>query len=123
MLLWTSVVKAVRAKCTRAQNSAGTEVAVKVLSPNNINSERRRRFKNETLFCMKNSHRNVITVSDYGVISFDGKDCPFYVMPFYGETLRTLMNEGINKETALKYFSQILDGVEGAFEGSSGIGI
>src|SRR5258708_38455097 len=54
-------------KVYRAQNSAGTEVAVKVLNPNNITSERRRRFKNETLFCMKNSHKNVITVSDYEI--------------------------------------------------------
>src|SRR5438552_4072473 len=77
----------------RAQSSARVEVAVKVLNPNNITSDRRRRFKNETLFSMKNSHKNIITVSDYGIADIAGTECPFYVMPFYSGTLRTLMKE------------------------------
>jgi serine/threonine protein kinase len=98
----------------RAQTSDGTEVAVKVLNSGNVTSETRKRFRNETVFCMKNSHKNIVTVSDYGVAEINGKDCPFYVMPFYAETLRTLMKEGIGQNSRLVYFSQILDGVEAA---------
>jgi serine/threonine protein kinase len=98
----------------RALTGGGTDVAIKVLHPHNVTSERRRRFKNETLFCIKNSHANILTVSDYGVVDIDGIDCPFYVMPFYGQTLRTIMNEGVNQQSALKYFAQILNGVEAA---------
>src|ERR1041384_1785467 len=98
----------------RSQTSGETEVAVKVLDPHNLTHERRRRFKNETLFCMKNTHAHIVTVSDYGVTEINGVHCPFYVMPFYEETLRTLMNNGIDRHSVLKYFAQVLDGVEAA---------
>lgn len=98
----------------RARNGAGSSVAVKVLNPQNVTNERRRRFKNETLFCMKNSHKNIVTVSDYGVAHLDATDCPFYVMTFYDGTLRTLIKQGITSLSALKYFAQLLDGVEAA---------
>ncbi len=91
------------------------EYALKTLSPENITTKKIKRFKNELLFCFKNDHSNIIKVLDWGyLITENNKKCPFYVMPFYKKTLRDLIKAGISNEKALRYFSQILNGVEAA---------
>lgn len=89
-------------------------VAVKCLAPERIKKSKLARFKNELHFCLKNQHPNIIKILDWGHVNLKGKKCPFYVMPFYSETLRSLMKKGVPTDKVLSYFSQILDGVEAA---------
>jgi serine/threonine protein kinase len=96
------------------QDADGERYALKV-----INSEagtvKIRRFKNEIAFCSKNTHKNIITVSDYGVVpGSDGKPLPFYVMPLFPTTLRKQMSHRLPISDVLGFFSQVLDGVEAA---------
>lgn len=89
-------------------------VAVKCLAPERITKGKLARFKNELHFCLKNQHPNIIKILDWGHVNLKSKKCPFYVMPFYSETLRSLMKKGIPTDKVLSIFSQILDGVEAA---------
>ena len=72
------------------------------------------RFKNELTFGERNQHKNVITVRDHGVDTTGPEPTPFYVMPFFEESLRALMDSGIKHEQVLPLFAQCLDGVEAA---------
>jgi serine/threonine protein kinase len=92
----------------------GRVFALKCLDASKTTKEKRKRFKNEIYFCLRNSHKHIITVFDYGVATIQGKECPFYVMPYYSSTLKELMKKGIAPHKALNYFSQMLDGVEAA---------
>jgi serine/threonine protein kinase len=92
-----------------AQTDENVTCAVKILA---VTQELKiKRFKNEVFFCLRNQHRNVISVLDYGQTT-DGR--LFYVMPLYGSTLRKLISTGIEPGEILDLFSQILDGVEAA---------
>jgi serine/threonine protein kinase len=99
----------------QATDETGAPVAIKLLSTTSMSDERRKRFKNELLFGMKAQHTNVVRVLDHGLYQPKGKDAaPFYVMPFYGESMRTVMGKGIAPANVLPLFAQILDGVEAA---------
>lgn len=95
------------------RNDKGQTFALKCLAPDKINSERRKRFKNEISFCQRTRHNNIVQVLDTGVSDIKGTKCPFYVMPKYNGTLRTLAAE-TKPSQVLNLFSQILDGVEAA---------
>ena len=97
-----------------ATDSNGAVVAIKRLDYRQLTNERVKRFKNETHFCLRNQHKNLITVQDYGVTDLNGKNCPFYVMPLYRETLRTLIRDKIDPSQVVELFVQMLDGVEAA---------
>ena len=77
-----------------------------------MTSEKRKRFKNEIQFCAKNTHKNILTITDFGFVKIDGINCPFFVMNRYEKTLRNIMDESIPHEEVLKKFSDILDGIE-----------
>jgi len=96
-----------------AQSGNDKPVAVKCLSPERINSERLKRFKNELTFCQSQRHPNIVGVIDAGIIFTKEVKCPFYVMPKYAGTLRDFMKV-IRPEHALQVFNQILDGIEAA---------
>ena len=97
-----------------AVDEVGEKCAIKLLDPLKAKGDKRRRFQNEIQFGIRNEHKNIIRIKDYGLYT-DGKgDSPFYVMPLYKSTLRKLMNAGIPKQKALQYFTQLLDGVEAA---------
>jgi serine/threonine protein kinase len=98
----------------KVQDEAENKFAVKVLNPHSLNSERLKRFKNELMFCRNNKHPNILTVLDDGPYTKDGATVPFYVMPLYDSSLRTLINDGIPSEKILPYLSQLLNGVEAA---------
>lgn len=98
----------------KVQDIKGDIFALKYLWPERINSNRIRRFKNELSFCYKNKHPNIITVADWGFININDTKCPFYIMPYYEKTLRQLIDKEIRQNIVLKYFSQILDGIEAA---------
>jgi serine/threonine protein kinase len=91
----------------------GKSYALKVVDPR-ADTKKLRRFKNEIWFCLKQTHKNIIEVFDYGVSTSDEGQASFYVMPLYAATLRTLMSNGIGAGDILPLFSQILDGVEAA---------
>lgn len=88
--------------------------AVKVLKKQGITTEKRRRFKNEIIFCQRSSHPNIVSVIDYGIILDEGIAVPFYAMPFYDTSLRNLINGGLKPEFIIRVFTQLLDGVEAA---------
>jgi serine/threonine protein kinase len=85
--------------------------ALKAIDLARSTSQKLRRFKNETTFCLNNRHKNIITVVDYGR-GPSGE--PFYVMPKYALTLQKVVTQGINPTDVLPIFSQVLDGVEAA---------
>lgn len=90
----------------------GHRFALKCLSA--ASSLKRRRFKNELSFCQQEQHRNIIRVVDSGVVVGGKESLPFYVMPMYDCTLRTLIKNGIQEDRVLPLFDQILSGVEAA---------
>jgi serine/threonine protein kinase len=92
----------------------GDLFAIKLLNPSLARGEKLRRFKNELFFCLKNKHANILTVLDHGIYRDRDKSSPFYVMPVYDSSLRSLLNSGISQGDAIYYFSQLLDGVEAA---------
>ncbi len=98
----------------RATDDAENMYAIKLLDAAKANREKVKRFKNEVEFSLKNRHQNIITVIDHGGF-IDGKQLsPFYVMPLYQGSLRTLLVTGIPPDKVLFYFAQLLDGVEAA---------
>jgi serine/threonine protein kinase len=97
----------------RVIDSRGGLHALKILRRELVNDERARRFINEIEFCKARKHgsHNVVPVEDDGFAFVEGVKCPFYVMPFYGATLRTRMNEGVRSSDVLPLFLGVLDGV------------
>lgn len=94
-------------------NNSGDEFALKCLTPERITTERLKRFKNEIRFCQNCSHPNIVRVADAGATIINGVKCPFYIMPRYSGTLRTLIGK-VNLDEIVELFSQILNGVEAA---------
>lgn len=90
----------------------GDSFAIKFLERNN--SEKvLKRFKNETFFCMKYSHKNIVPILDYGTV---GQEFIFYVMPLYKETLRDKIREKISYDDITEIFIGILDGLRFAHQ-------
>ena len=87
--------------------------AVKALSPERISTEKIKRFKNELDFCRRNRHKNIINVSDAGVLFVGEVKCPFYVMPYFPTTLRAVLPK-LEHDQILPTFAEILNGIEAA---------
>jgi serine/threonine protein kinase len=98
----------------RVNDESGNQYAVKILDHTKATSAKRKRFKNEIMFCQRNQHTNIISVIEHGLFKSGGKDSPFYVMSLYDGSLRNLLDKGITPAKALIYFAQILDGIEAA---------
>jgi len=101
----------------RAVDDADKPWAIKLLDPKKLTKNKIRRFKNELFFCLKNKHPNIVTVVDHGIYLGDGgsnKSSPFYVMPIHTCSLRELLQDHIQQDKVLPYFSNILDGIEAA---------
>ena len=92
---------------------AGDVVAVKLLDPSKATGDKLKRFKNEILFGSTHRHPGIVQVLGAG-LSGERYDVPFYVMPYYKETLRDLMKRGIPSEEVLRLFSTALDALEAA---------
>lgn len=86
-------------------------VALKLLTAGS--SDKRRRFKNEINFLLRNRHANIVTVSDYGLAETNSLRGPFYVMNRYAGSARASMGK-LTPAAALTLFGQILNGVEAA---------
>jgi hypothetical protein len=91
------------------------QVAVKILSARMFgNREALRRFEREAQTSARLSHRNIITVHDYGVLGTGGA---YLVMELIsGETLAALIKrEGcVAPQIAADYFNQVLEGIKAA---------
>jgi serine/threonine protein kinase len=94
----------------KVTDEEGRTFALKIL--HSASTLQRKRFKNEIAFCSKKSSPHIVAVLDHGFTIVAEKTCPFYLMPLYAGTLRTLLKSGLQRDAALPYFSQILDGVE-----------
>ena len=96
-------------------DSSGGSVAIKVLVAANANADKRRRFKNEVGFLKRlELHENIVPWLDDG-LSKDSKIAgPFYVMPSYDGSLRSLIRDGIAAKDVLRLFGQLLAGLGAA---------
>jgi serine/threonine protein kinase len=99
-----------------ARSEQGGTVAIKILDPTKSRKEVRARFRNEMSFCEGPHHPHVIRSLDRGFHEIGGQRWPFYVMPLYPHTLRTVMRAGLGHEQRLSIFAQVLDGMEHAHE-------
>lgn len=97
-----------------AVDSAGSPHAVKCLRPDVATSDKRKRFRNELNFCSRATHPHLVRVVGSGIVNWNGKNAPFYVMPVYGGTLRQVMTRGVVPGIVLRIFDEILSGVEAA---------
>ena len=98
----------------KVRDDAGEFFAAKVLNPATATRSKRRRFKNEMAFAERNTHPNVITVYDRGVVQINGESAPFFIMPYFEASLRKLLHDGMPASGVLAIFMQMLDGVEAA---------
>ena len=96
----------------KVTDEEGRPFALKIL--HSASTPQRKRFKNEIAFCSKKSSPHIVAVLDHGFSMVAEKACPFYLMPLYAGTLRSLLKTGLQHDVVLPYFSQILDGVEAA---------
>ncbi len=100
----------------KAKNNKNEMKAIKILDKGEKSNEKIKRFKNEVFFCMKNEHKNIIKIEDYGFYKDGEKEYIFYIMPYYDETLRNRMNNSISSKNIIEIFCSILDGLEFAHE-------
>lgn len=101
-------------RVVRVTNEAGISHALKYLKPQVTMTQKSKRFRNELAFCFRNTHRNIITVEDWGLAEIEGVQVPFYVMPVFPKTLRSLMKENKEPDELIPLFIQTLDGIEEA---------
>ena len=94
------------------QSSDGIQVAIKLLT--NSTADKRKRFRNEIAFLARRQHPNLVPVIDHGLANAGSFKGPFYVMPRFQGSLRSLMKIGFTGEQALRTFTKLLDGVEAA---------
>jgi serine/threonine protein kinase len=92
----------------------GQAVAIKLLSQERASRDKKARFKREIAFLLRNTHANIVTVTDFGVASDPKLSGSFYVMKRYDTSLRQLISAGLQPSKALSLFLKILDGVEAA---------
>src|SRR5687768_9747990 len=67
-------------------------IALKVLAAERASTDKRRRFKNEIGFLLRNKHSNIVAVLDHGIAQSGKITGPFYVMRRFDGNLRGLIN-------------------------------
>jgi serine/threonine protein kinase len=93
-----------------AIEDGGSPVAIKMLRTNSDSQEKLKRFKNEYIFCSRNTHANIISVLDHGIAE---NGAPFFVMPLYEGSLRDVIGK-LTPKDAFKIFEKILNGIDAA---------
>lgn len=101
-------------KVLLVSDNDGNDFALKYLKPDVHTKQKNKRFRNELVFCTKNTHSNIITIEDNGLADIEGVDVPFFVMPVFPQTLRSLMQKKSPPEKLLLLFADVLKGVEHA---------
>jgi serine/threonine protein kinase len=105
-------------KVLLVSDSNGDHFALKYLKPEVQTSQKNKRFRNELAFCTRNTHPNIITIEDNGIAEVDGVEVPFFVMPVFPKTLRSVMRSQASPEKLLLLFADVLNGVEHAHNSS-----
>jgi serine/threonine protein kinase len=95
-------------------DESGEKWAVKLLDSKKATKDKIKRFKNELEFCRRNQHANIVSIVDYGTFKVGHQSSPFYVMPLYSGSLRTLIVQGIPSNKVLPLFDELLSGVQAA---------
>jgi len=95
----------------KVNSSSGESFALKLLKPEQIRKDRVSRFHQEISFCKTFNHQNILKVLDNGFVICKDQKCPFYVMKYYPQMLRSAFPIR-DPKMILLYFSKILDGVE-----------
>lgn len=97
------------------QDDEGADWAVKVLR-SGLQSDKRKRFRNELIFVLGRPHPNILHAVDAGyVCDVDATEkLPFYVMSLCDETFREVIGSSRTSAERLDMFRQILDGLEAA---------
>lgn len=96
----------------KAVNDNNKNYAIKIIEKTPKNKGKLKRFKNELFFCLKNNHKNIVKIFDYGLHIADDKEYIFYVMPLYEKSLEKLIKEDIAPEDAIKIFIQVAEGLK-----------
>ncbi len=96
-----------------AVDESERDVAIKFLKPERATADKKKRFKNEFIFCWKSEHPNIVSVLDSGI--HDG-DTLFFVMPLYDGSIRNVI-DSLNSAEKLELFLCMLDGIEAAHLG------
>lgn len=99
-------------RVVKVETENGDLFALKYLKPDNVSSDKIKRFKNELFYCTNVNHKNIIKVIDWGFITFNGKKCPFYVMQYYPHTLRRYIKTKTDDINTLQLILSILNGIE-----------
>lgn len=94
-------------KVWRVKDKNGDFYAIKFLERKNT-SKVLKRFKNETFFCIRHSHKNILEILDYGTA---GIDFVFYVMPLFHETLRDKIKSGLEPDEIVEIFVGVIEGL------------
>jgi hypothetical protein len=93
------------------KTSDGQNLALKLLDRSKAPRQKVKRFQNEIQFCQRQASDRIVRVLDYGQTP-DGSI--FYVMLYYGSTLRDLINKQLPMGERLPLYVQVLDCVEAA---------
>jgi hypothetical protein len=93
------------------KNAKDESFALKIISPEKMNSEKNTRFKNEIFFSLKINHPNIVPVLDIGFLMVKGVKCAFYVMPLYVCNFRDVMKNENDINIKLSYFVTFLKGL------------
>lgn len=102
-----------------ATGADGADYAIKVLDPARATTSKQKRFANELNFGRRIRHDHIVPIIDSGVLELEGKQTPFFVMPRYEASLRTLISSGIDAPKVLSLF----DGLLAALEFAHGRGV
>ena len=93
------------------KDSDGLRRALKVLPVGKASQHGLREVRDEFNFGFRSAHKNIAPLLDCGLTA---SKAAFYVMPLYKASLRDWITKGIPAENVLRYFGQILDGIEAA---------
>jgi serine/threonine protein kinase len=86
------------------------KLAIKILKPKKPKIDRKR-FKNESHFCMNANNPHIIKVIETGVIESQEGNRLFSVMEYIPQTLRKAMQDGITNNDKVNIILQIADGL------------
>src|SRR5690242_2640087 len=93
-------------------DEAGKNFALKCLAPTVMSTDKRKRFKNEIEFCRNSNHPNIVQIVDTGAVLWGTTSVPFYVMPLFKGTLRTLIASAKSRADVVQAFINALGGIE-----------
>ncbi len=100
----------------KVENERKDVFALKILNPENDKFDSSARFKNEIYFLLRHKNQNLIELKDYGFTKTKTGKQIFYVMPYYKDNFRKVMNLGLRYDLLMEYFTCALKGVMAAHE-------